>query len=306
MNICLLLTLPASQEVRGIRIDLDVAILALVLGLAALYYAIVQKNEMSRALKNLSGVSGDLKKTQQMVDDTLKQTSTRFVGKFPTSISALNNLLARCEGSVQIMVDFVGYCVYSEPEAFDVYMTHLKRISRLPDATIEMIVYDETRWNEAIDLQFGGANFDAEKKKDSWNRYWQRRRYSSECKVPPDYKTFVEFLRKKDNAAMEELKSEGIQVIEASARFSFFSWITGNGEAIVSFEDTTGVEHQVAFYTYDPHLVGVFSEMFTKAKEDAAKRQVTVASRTLLNTEDPGTQTETSHDALQAPLTRVQ
>ncbi|MBV9406231.1 MAG: hypothetical protein JO211_12875 [Acidobacteriaceae bacterium] len=273
-----------------IRLDVWVAIFAVILSIVALVYAIVQKNEMRHALKDLrglltglGGVSGDLRQTytslsasdqllQQMLDKTLKQSSTRFVGKFPENITDLNLLLETVQGSVQIMVDFVGYCVYSNPEAFETYMSHLKRISKCPGATVEMIVYNEAGWHTQMDLQFGDADFDKEKNCDRWKNYWERRRFSTANKVPPTRADFIEYLRIKDVRAMDELRSEGVDIFEATECFSFFAWMTSKEQAIISFPSTKGPDDQVSFYTYDPHLITVFRQMFADLKERYTKQ----------------------------------
>ena len=137
-------------------------IVTLVLALLALGFAVKQfidarqaKCAVEQAKRDVTSLRTEVGSLSGELDDLRKQTSTRAIPRFPDNVPAICNLLDSCteNTTVRIMVDYIGYTLYSDRARFERYLASLKSVL-LRNAKVQLLVYDHARAKKAIRLQY--------------------------------------------------------------------------------------------------------------------------------------------------------
>jgi hypothetical protein len=85
----------------------------------------------------------------------IEQSSTRAIPRFPENVPTVCRLLDSCteKTKLKIMVDYIGYTLYSERTNFDGYLDSLKN-ALARGVKIQLLVYDFSRAKRAIRRQY--------------------------------------------------------------------------------------------------------------------------------------------------------
>jgi hypothetical protein len=131
------------------------AVLALVFAVKQYLDAREAKRAAEEAKSAVAALHVEVSSLSGELDDLRQQTSTRAIPRFPDNVPAICKLLDGCTANttVRIMVDYIGYTLYSDRAKFDRYLSSLKNaLSR--NVKVHLLVYDHARAKKAIRLQY--------------------------------------------------------------------------------------------------------------------------------------------------------
>ena len=241
------------------RID----VLSLVLAAIALLFAIKQYLDARKAERD----ARDLKTTVGLLETKIGvlegQTSTRAIERFPDNVSAVCKLLDSCTANmnVKIMVDNIGYCLYSDEARFKMYLESLRGAIRRK-VNVRLLVYDYSRTKRAIRGQY--PSISEERAKDRFASFFKNRGRA----LPASEREFYSVLIKaEENLYDDELKRVEMKLLTEEPPALF--WLKDNPDSMVfSFRDEfpgTGY----SFESKDANIAAQFTRMFNKHWESA-------------------------------------
>jgi hypothetical protein len=244
-------------------------IVSLFLAVPALAFAIKQYVDAREARKHarearnhtaiLDGKVASLSNELRVLKE---QSSTRAISRFPDNVPAVCKLLDACteNTSVKIMVDYIGYSLYSERASFDVYLNSLKgAIGR--KVRIRLLVYDYSRAKRALRKQYPSISEERGKNRfaDLFTRLGKPRANNE--------KEFYRALFLAEESLYQQIVGVEMKLLSEEPPALF--WLKDNPHSIVfSFRDEfpgTGF----SFESEDSNLAAQFEVMFNTHWERA-------------------------------------
>lgn len=194
-------------------------------------------------------------------------------GKFSngTLLESLNGLLQAANSQVQIVADFAGFGMVTQPELFRTYVAHLKRIAQR--GLVRMVVLSEARKKEVLAIQF--AEYDRSKRS---------RQQVLELCVTPHGQQAVRNLRhtnpqlniynlSKDEAIMVMLETEKVvsqMLIDHGAEIFVFDymianhvWMNDEEGMIISLVDFHSISEEKGYWSRPDVFQEPFESMLT-------------------------------------------
>jgi hypothetical protein len=181
--------------------------------------------------------------------------TTRFIGLFPKNMKEITDVLNGADAHLDVMVDFVGYGHYSNPQGFDSYFNDL--LSKRPKADFRMIIYGE---GPAATSQTSQFDFDHEKTSQRFNAFF--RQVHSGRKVPSTPQEFDSALNDYQNEYKKRLCDKGVEIRTINHSLLFFLWLEDNEQAVFSFQNTGEREREISTRTSDANLIAPLHEIF--------------------------------------------
>jgi hypothetical protein len=262
-----------------------VEMIGILLGVAALAFALKQLRDSQRLIRDARRTSEDSAAVFQKVQDITRlskelsdrvgeiteqtrsikdEMSTKFVSFFPHNLESVVKLIGSASSCVDIMVDIVGYGHYSAPAKFLDYEKKLKELANAPNVKLRMLVYGQRLTETTRDEQFGGkAKFEEIRSSPEYRRYFKE--VHKGVTEPKDYESFIAWLDKMEREYEEQVRGHGALVGSSEKPFRFFLWLVDKSEAAFSFQ--TYGEHfdEICFRTRDGHMINMFSRLFCDA-----------------------------------------
>jgi hypothetical protein len=137
-------------------------VVSFVLAVLALLFAVKQfldareaKRAAREAKADVAALHVKVTSLSDELDDLRKQTSTRAIPRFPDNVPAICKLLDSCteNTTVKIMVDYIGYTLYSDHAKSERYLNSLKN-ALARKVKVHLLVYDYARAKRAIRMQY--------------------------------------------------------------------------------------------------------------------------------------------------------
>lgn len=197
--------------------------------------------------------------------------------QFPDSLHGITDMLDADDiAHVRIMVDFVDYGSYADPEWFDRYRAVLNRLARL-STKVEVLSHESQFARKTLIDRF--KNFDKTTKYQEW---------LLKLKLEPNttVEQFVDALQKREKLENEQLTENGIKLQHGKSPLPLFCWIRDEQQAVVCFplhkmapDIAPGHRlrgEELTFVTSDPNLVQGFAKLFDdlyKQAEEASENE---------------------------------
>lgn len=212
------------------------------------------------------------------LNDIASSISTKYIGKFPSNMLQINELIKKANESISIITDVAAYGVFSNPKYFQEYRNLLTNHSAQKNdenVTIEMITYSldsyQLRFEEQFNLQMYQNDLDkfSDIKNSDLNRFQQF------CNFISNKKTSKEILSYPD--LLNYLQQENYKIIYGlllNSNFNYYEidfkisrtnlpmsiWIIDNKAAIYSFLDNFATTSgEVSFYTEDKNVIDMLN-----------------------------------------------
>jgi len=147
--------------------------LAVFLALAALIFAIKQYFDAQNAEITTSNLRDMTDSLTKEIFQLKENSSTRALPRFPENVPAVCKLLDGCppDTSLLIMVDHIGYSLYSDQDHFDRYLKCLQEAIKR-GVRIRLLAYGYGRAKNAIRKQF--PEISAERAKPRFANFFRR------------------------------------------------------------------------------------------------------------------------------------
>ena len=131
---------------RQFTLDRLLALIAIVAGIVAIVY----ESELKR----------DFRIQQVTVKEIVSSVTTRYVARFPDNLENATNLISQAKSGdeVLILVDFLGYGHYSDPERYLQYVNAIKNARQ--KAHVRIMIYDEQAAKADLQAQFSRADYE--------------------------------------------------------------------------------------------------------------------------------------------------
>jgi hypothetical protein len=231
----------------------------LVLALLAIIFALIQFRDSKKQNEKMEDVAGRM-------NDIAKSMSTQFVGLFPKNMDSITSVVGKADKQLDIMVDFVGYGHYSDPEEFSRYLAAIKD-ARQEGVEVRMLIYGEDaalKSQGSQYSQFKEHNFqDKEMKCDRFQHFF------GECypgvKTPQTWCDFNAVIDGFQLDFQRDLLQKGIQIRVVSEMMLMFAWIEDKQEAVFAFLNSGENYRELSFRTQDANLIAVFVDRFESA-----------------------------------------
>ena len=232
-----------------------------VLAVLAIGFAIVQFTDARRQ-------ETALERQKQDLGTIALSMSTRFLGPFPGNLKEINNLIAKADRSLKVIVDFPGYGQYSAPELRLAYVQQLEIARSARKVPIQIICYksdlaDAERREQFPDDQTVFASRDM----TPWTRFFEFR--GTVPALPTDFAGLRAILTQNDQDTVKRLKDEGVLWRFHPEKAAFFFWLRDDAEAIFAFKNIGRKDVGLSFLTSDANLIRQFVEIFDRRWDKA-------------------------------------
>lgn len=253
----------------GTQVSLDraIGVLAFVIGLVALYYAIHTDKGAERIRADTHTTLAALQVAVKQLDGVRTSLTTRGVGTFPDYVPLIAQIVASAERSVEVLCDFPAYAAVTSHAKWREYHLALCRChdrSRVPerDFALTVVCLAASTRRELVEKQFPA---------DAWPRSIQDENVARRLEYfmrqhSPGYQGGT-IARDDFLAASEALNEAAEQELDAhviTGLLPLYCWVIDGSTAIFAVASlrgpkTTGdaalVPNEVAFRTDDPVLI---------------------------------------------------
>lgn len=214
----------------------------------------------------MGALAKQLKKTEDLA-------LNKYVAKFPRNLGALTDFIADTERDLMIMVDSLGYALYSNPSDFGFYIEAIEKALER-GCRVRLVLYSLDALRAAVAQQFPpGKN------------YHDDVRFSKECDeffksmgrpIPQSYDEFRDSLLEREQQLMlrilrKELETRGkdsndksrLEVTVSIRSFPVFCWLRdGAKTGLFAFRNDKSSESGLTFSTIDTQMTDTFRTMF--------------------------------------------
>jgi len=224
----------------------------------------------------------DLRTIEKAMETAVDRLSTRAIGPFPDNLDDIIELVRDAKSSVQILLDFPGYGLYSEPELHGQYLAALTTAATRPNVQFQLISYDDglTQQESKLELPF---DLTALRRKDREKLERYLKANSIDAKSAPRTRQELEnLLRAQQDNNLQMLKGHitnrnGLEHKYLCERVPLFLWLVDKREAVFTFKNLERNDQTYSIRTTDGWLVNNRQAYFehTLVRASASfKRQV--------------------------------
>jgi hypothetical protein len=209
-----------------------------VLAILAIGFALYQFTDSDELKETLKSVTQDLQETAGIVKTELLEnvrfvaanTSTRYVGTFPSNMEDVQTVISNTARQLRIMVDVAGYGSYSRAHEFLRYATALKELKhRTPRVSVELLLFDRTFRANMLKDQFPQGEWESTIKGSKlFNEFFENR-----GSAPETYDEFIQRLESNHDGCEKEFCEGGVKIKRKSGDFPFFLWLQDDKEVSV-------------------------------------------------------------------------
>jgi hypothetical protein len=203
--------------------------------------------------------------------------STQFVGSFPKNLRDVTRVVAEAKRDLHVMVDFVGYGIYSAHAEYCNYVREIEdALAR--GVSVKLVIYDDhlSEQEGRTQIPDGEEAFRNECKADRFREYFEANRG---VERPTSSAGLRAILQKRQRHDMDSLVSKGACVRIHPDRSAFFLWLRDDEQAVFAFRSIGNTERGLSFKTSDGNLVRQFEDIFdTRWKESTEQQQQTVSA----------------------------
>jgi hypothetical protein len=138
--------------------------LALSLAVMAVIFAVQQYFDARSAKSAAVQLHVKAAALECRIAELIRNSSTHAISRFPDNVPAICELMDACteNTTLRIMVDNIGYSLYSQHANFDTYLASLKK-AILRKVQIRLLVYDYARTKRAIRNQYPSISEERQK-----------------------------------------------------------------------------------------------------------------------------------------------
>jgi hypothetical protein len=196
----------------------------------------------------------------------------KAIAKFPDNLDALSDFIEGTSNDLYIMVDSLGYALYSNPNRFRKYIDAIEWVMKR-GCRVRLVLYSLDTLRAAIARQIPPGQYYREDGKDE--------RHSERCQeffaqlgreIPESYEEFRDILLTEEQGLMAKFPRIELKVV--SRRFPAFCWIRdGATTAMFAFRNDGLMEGGLTFRTIDIGMTGDFKSLFD-AEWEAGSRPI--------------------------------
>lgn len=242
-------------------------IVLFVLAVLAIGFALYQFTDSDELKDNLKNVTEDLQEAAGIVKTELLEnvrfvaanTSTRYVGTFPSNMDDIQSIVNNSSRQLRVMVDVAGYGSYSRAHEFLRYATALKELKhRTPRVSVELLLFDGTFRGNMLRDQFPKGEWESTIQGSKlFNDFFENR-----PPVPQSYEEFIRRLELNHDGCEKDFCEGGVTIKRKSGDFPFFLWLQDDKEAVVSFFNKGPAAREISFKTREGKLIDTFGNIF--------------------------------------------
>lgn len=196
-------------------------------------------------------------------------SGTRFVGKFPENMIAINQLIRSAKRELIIVGDQIAYGAFSKSEEHKEYLNALLDVApKLQNGLRPKIMfYNANVAKDAVRVQLR-LNDDKDSlspglkiKAKSWMELAENRGYKG--KAPETVAEFAQLLEWKNEFVRNQL-SGTCEIRHLNEKIPVFIWIADGNTAIFSFNalDEQNQPKEVSFFTNDPNTIEILKLIY--------------------------------------------
>jgi hypothetical protein len=241
-----------TEEVRPIT---TIDTVSLTLTVAAIALAIQQFFDARKSKKHEVALDAEVAAQRKEILIIKGQTTTRAIPRFPDNVPPICKLIDACtpNTTLEIMVDYIGYSLYSDRAGFDIYIESIRKaLDR--GVRIQILVYDYTRAKRALRKQY--PSISEEKSKARFADLFKQ----LGVQMATNEKEFYRALFQKEEDLYKKIARAEMKLLAEDPPALF--WLKDNPRSIIfSFRDEfpgTGF----SFESEDSNLVAQFEAMF--------------------------------------------
>lgn len=254
----------------GINWDLIARVFGEVLTVVAILLAIghslglkTHVKTMGKLTVKLNAVEDQLRdKISNAVQEIREALPTKRLGKFPSFLPQIVELVNKANSSVTIFCDYPAYGSFSDPETFRRYHGAIEdKIGQLKKkVTIACLGAksrrEETRRQEARDPEVWEEY--KRIRHDAFHRYFEFHTSSVDVSVLTNDE-FMDTIIREDDQALEHI-FRGATILEVYPRPTIYFWLIDDSSMIFVIPSATRLD-EFGFYTQDSHLIASFKEI---------------------------------------------
>jgi hypothetical protein len=241
--------------------DRILAVTAIIAGLVAIYY---ERKLHGQFQDQKAAIEQRFEAQKNSIEQIVLSVHTSYIGKFPLDLELATDLIANAkeDDELAVLVDFLGYGHYSDPDKYERYVKTLKE-SR---ARVRLLVYGDEEAKTSIQIQFKQEEYDNKvKNSDTYKKYLDH--YQKLIKSPPSgYRDFLNTLIAIQDRYCQELTSRKHIDVRSIAgppiNEAVFYWMICKKEMIFSFPNSYTQKKEFSFKTRDDHLLESFLYQF--------------------------------------------
>src|SRR5215469_8527708 len=135
-------------------LDRILAVIAIIAGIVAIIY---ERKLHSLFKIQRAAIEEKFEAQKNSIEQIVLSVHTSYIGNFPQDLEKATEMIAGAkeDDELNILVDFLGYGSYSDPEKYEKYVSTLKESK----ARIRILVYGEEEAKSSIQTQFKKEEF---------------------------------------------------------------------------------------------------------------------------------------------------
>jgi hypothetical protein len=255
----------AIGDLNWITLDHILAVIAIVFGMVGIVY---ERKLHQRFENQEKEIERNFSTQKDRIEQIVLSVHTSYIGTFPFDLEKTIELIKDCkpDDEILIMVDFLGYGLFSEPDHYEEYAKALLETK----AHVRMLIYDAQSAKTTLLAQFKRAEFPEIKRGTAFNRYYDRYQKLIGSR-PETYEDFMNALGcVQDYFCQQFYIKSHIEIYSATAMSiheARFFWMARNKEMVFSFPNLYTGRKEFSFKTRDDHLMDLFADQFEQKWE---------------------------------------
>ncbi len=196
--------------------DHVLALIAIIFGLVGIYYE-------RRLHRRFKAQELEIQKSFDLQKDKIEQivlsVHTSFIGKFPLDLEKITELVrnAKDGDDLWVLVDFLGYGIYSDPERFEEYVRALIEAK----ANVRILIHDDAAAKNTLEMQFKRVRFGELRKTANFRHFLDHYRKVISSDEPAQYEDFLNTLVEVQDHFCQQLTAKAHIDVRSTPRYRY-------------------------------------------------------------------------------------